>query len=115
MNESLRKVVLRAGAVLTAILSGHASAQIAPTYVSGRIIDVTFAQDFVMIRVDTGLPDNCVGTAWGWMKVAPENKAMTAFVVGLWMRGDAALTNVTVYTGGLVGGYCRVDQIDPVG
>jgi hypothetical protein len=31
------------------------------------------------------------------------------------MRGDAAQTMVTVYTGGLVNGYCRVDQIDPVG
>jgi len=115
MKASIQKVVLRASIVLVALIAGHASAQTAAIYVSGHISNVTFAQDYVMIMVDSGLPDNCAGTAWGWMKVAPENKAMTAFVIGLWMRGDAAQTNVTVYTGGIVGGYCRVDQIDPVG
>jgi len=40
---------------------------------------------------------------------------MTAFVIGLWMRGHAGQVNVTVYTDGLVGGYCRITQIDPVG
>jgi hypothetical protein len=49
------------------------------------------------------------------MKIPPENKAMSAFVLGLWMRGDAAVTVVTVYTDGLVDGYCRITQIDPIG
>jgi hypothetical protein len=68
-----------------------------------------------MIMLDVGLPSNCEGTAWGWMKVPPENKAMTAFVIGLWLRGDASSTDVSVYTDGVVGGYCRITQIDPVG
>jgi hypothetical protein len=99
-----------AAAILT--LMTH-SAQAAPTYLTGRINDVTFSWDWVMIRLDAGIPDNCAGTPSGWMKVQPEYKAMTAFVIGLWMRGDAAQTVVTVYTDGLVGGYCRITQIDP--
>jgi hypothetical protein len=91
-----------------------ASAQTYSTYVSGRISNVTFADDYVMIMVDTGLPDNCAGSAWGWMKIPTTSKPMAAFVLGLWMRGDAASTVVTVYTDGLVGAYCRVTQIDPV-
>jgi hypothetical protein len=42
-------------------------------------------------------------------------KAMTAFVLGLWMRGDAAQTLVVVYTDPLVGSQCTINQIDPAG
>jgi hypothetical protein len=92
-----------------------AVAQTAPSHVSGHISNVTFVDDYVMIMVDAGLPGNCVGTSWGWMKIPLASKAMAAFAVGLWMRGDAASTAVTVYTDGLVDGYCRITQIDPVG
>jgi hypothetical protein len=85
----------------------------APTYMSGHIIDVTFAGEDVLIRLDTGLPDNCVGTSFGWMRIPPEYKPLSAFVIGLWMRGDEQQTQVTVYTDGLVGSYCRISQIDP--
>ena len=43
----------------------------------------------------------------------PSFFAMTAFVLGLWMRGDASSVSVTIYTDGLVNGYCRINQIDP--
>jgi hypothetical protein len=85
----------------------------APNYIQGRISNVTFAHDFVMVMVDSGLPENCVGTGWGWLKIPAENKPMIAFVTGLWLRGDSASTFVTVYTDGLVDGYCRITQIDP--
>jgi hypothetical protein len=115
MNQAIRKTLLGITIVMASFFNGNASAQIAATYVSGHISNVTFASDVVMIMVDAGLPDNCVGSGWGWMKISSEKKAMMAFVLGLWMRGDAAQTVVTVYTGGLVDGLCRVDQIDPVG
>jgi hypothetical protein len=95
------------------VASGAANAQ--PTYVSGHINDITFAWDALLLRVDAGLPDNCAGTSYGWMKIPVENKSMNAFVVGLWMRGDAQQVVVTVYTDGLLNGYCRVTQIDPAG
>jgi len=99
--------------LLGALFAPHVQAQTAPTYVSGHISNVTFAGDYVMIMVDAGLPDNCAGTPWGWMRIPPEYKPMIAFVTGLWMRGDAAQIAVSVYTDGIVGGYCRITQIDP--
>ena len=106
-----RNIPVVFAALVSITLSASVSA--APTYISGHIYDVTFAGDSVMIRIDTGLPDNCVGSPYGWIKIPPEDKPMAAFVVGLWMRGDEASTNVTVYTNGLVGGYCQAGQLDP--
>lgn len=81
-------------------------------YQSGRITNVTFT-DSVLIMLDTGVPTNCTGTPWGWMKIPAENKAMIAFVTGLWLRGDSASVTVVVYTTGLSDGWCIVNQIDP--
>jgi hypothetical protein len=106
---------LCAGILAVLLISSAASAQSGPTYISGRINNISFAHDYVMVMVDTGLPDNCVGTAYGWMKIPAANKSIIAFVTGLWLRGDAATTVVTVYTDGLVEGYCRISQVDPAG
>jgi hypothetical protein len=93
----------------------HADRAIAgPNYIHGFISNVTFTDDEVMIMVNAGLPDNCAGTPWGWMRIPATSKTMAAFIIGLWLRGDAQSTNLTVYTDGLVSGYCRVTQIDPV-
>ncbi|HEU5134647.1 MAG TPA: hypothetical protein VFU13_05845 [Steroidobacteraceae bacterium] len=99
-------------AVLGAV---SATASAATNYVQGHINNVTFAGDEVLIQVDVGLPDNCIGTHYGWMRIPPEYKSMNAFVIGLWMRGDASQTLVVVYTEGLAGSYCRIGQIDPAG
>jgi hypothetical protein len=104
-----------AAAVVASMMLTAANAQTAPTYASGRISNVTFAGNEVLIMLDVGHPGNCAGTAWGWMRVPPEYQAMNAFVIGLWMRGDASQVTVTVYTDGLVGSYCRISQIDPAG
>jgi hypothetical protein len=104
-----------AGAVAVLMMGPGANAQTSPTYTSGHISNVTFAGNEILIMVDAGLPGNCIGTSWGWLRIPPENHAMNAFVIGLWMRGDASQVTVTVYTDGLVGGYCRISQIDPVG
>jgi hypothetical protein len=105
--------ILASIAVLTGLA---ASAQAEPTYLSGRISNVAFAGDQTMIMLDTGLPGNCAGSPYGWMIIPGEYKAMAAFVLGLWMRGDAPQVQVTVYTDGLVlGGYCRINQVDPAG
>ena len=114
MVTTARRVVLALAATLSiALLPSPVRA--ASSYVSGHVVDVTFASDWVMIRLDAGLPDNCVGSSYGWMKIPPENKPMNALAIGLWMRGDEANVVVTVYTDGLVGGYCHITQIDPQG
>jgi len=104
---------LKLFAVLAGITAGAAPAQAASTYLSGHINNVTFGSSSIMIMLDTGLPDNCAGSPCGWMVVPDSYKSMVAFVLGLWMRGDQAEVGVTVYTDGLVNGYCRVNQIDP--
>lgn len=98
--------------IIAMCFAAHA-ANAASNYQTGHIADVTFLGDAVMLRLDSGQPDNCTGTAWGWIKVPVANKSMSAFVIGLWMRGDATTTTVTVYTDGVVDGYCRSTQIDP--
>jgi len=59
--------------------------------------------------LDTGVPDNCVGTAYGWM-VIPET-AKTMITVALLAR----LQNwpVVVYTDARTSGYCTINQLDP--
>jgi hypothetical protein len=95
-------------------LSVAQSASAAENYQSGRITNVTFVATGVLIMLDSGLPTNCTGTPFGWMMIPSEAKPISAFVLGLWLRGDAASEPVTVYTTGRVGGgYCQVDQIDP--
>jgi hypothetical protein len=91
------------------------SAVAGPNYVQGHISNVTFAGDSVLIMIDAGFPDNCANTPSGWMLVPPEYKPLSAFVLGLWLRGDAAQVQVTVYTEALAGWYCRISQIDPAG
>lgn len=106
---------LRSLAILLATVCSMLAAPVkaGPTYISGHISNITFAGDSVLIMIDAGLPDNCAGTSYGWMKIPPEYKSMTSFVLGLWMRGDESQVYVSVYTEGLVSGYCRISQIDP--
>jgi hypothetical protein len=84
-----------------------------PNWQYGHINNITVAGDDVLVRLDTGLPDNCTGTAFGWMIVPSAAKAMKAFVLALWARGDMNSVSVTIYTDGMVGSYCQVNQVDP--
>jgi len=106
-----RTLKLLVSLVATVSLTGPAHA--APTYLSGHIFDVTFSGASVLIRLDTGLPDNCIGSPYGWIVIPETYKPMIAFVLAGWMRGDLGQINVTVYTDGLVNNYCRVNQFDP--
>jgi hypothetical protein len=110
----LPKVGLFAAFALALTLSAELAIA-GPVSSHGHITNVTFEGDTVMVMLDSGPPDNCVNTAWGWLKIPAASKAMASFVLGLWLRGDASSTLVTIYSDGLVDGYCRVTQIDPVG
>src|SRR5882724_10108244 len=96
-----------------ALLSGQ-PALAYDTYQVGHISNVTFADDSVFIILDTGVPTNCTGTPYGWMVVPAANKAMTAFVLGLWLRGDISQVSMAVYTSGRdSSSFCQINQIDP--
>jgi hypothetical protein len=85
-----------------------------PSHQLGRINNITVAADDVLIKLDSGLPDNCAGTNFGWMLIPSTSKALKALVLALWARGDMSSTSVTAYTDALVGSYCHINQIDPV-
>lgn len=68
----------------------------------------------VLIQVNTGLPGNCSGTTAGWMWIPASSSAMTAYVLGLWLSGNAGSVTVTVDTTGLASnGFCQVVQVQP--
>jgi hypothetical protein len=105
------RVLLGAVLAMTVQTAGAAS-----DFVTGRITASSFVGTTIFIRVDTGLPDNCAGTPFGWMVIPATAKPMAAFVIGLKLRGDLSETGVTVYTTGRdASGYCQIAQIAPVG
>jgi len=82
-------------------------------YENGHITRVSYYLDLVLISVDSGVPTNCSGTPSGWIAIPAANKAMQAFVTGLWMRGDALDKSFTFYTGGIgTSGFCELGQLD---
>lgn len=85
-----------------------------PGHQSGNLANVTVMGETVMIQLDSGLPDNCAGTAYGWMMIPAQYKSMVALILAVWARGDGSSTAMTVYTSGLVNGYCQINQIDPL-
>jgi hypothetical protein len=91
------------------------NAQAAFNYLSGYIIGITYLDDSVMVMLNTGVPDNCVGSPSGWIQIPATNKAMQGYVTGLWLAGNASQTPVYIYTQGLPspGAYCLVKQINP--
>jgi hypothetical protein len=99
-------------AAVMALASTSAAAY--DSYQAGRITNLTVAGNTILIMLDTGMPDNCAGTPSGWLQIPEASKVMQALALGIWMRGDAAQTNVTVYTDARTGGgYCQINQIDP--
>jgi hypothetical protein len=80
------------------------------SWLGGNIINVTSWPGGLMIALDTGLPDNCLGSPYGWMKIAETSKTMIAVTL------LARIQNVpvVVYTDGKdSSGYCVINQVDP--
>ncbi len=82
-----------------------------PNWNSGNVTNYTAIQGGILIMLDTGVPDNCAGTPYGWMIVAEEDKALTAMVL---MKINQENMGATVYSGGtFYRGICRVIQYEP--
>ena len=104
---------IQTAVALLASIAGPCVAE--ATWKTGHINNITVAVDDVLVKLDSGLPDNCTSTAFGWLLIPSSAKATKAFVLALWARGDMSSTVVTIYTtAGVVGNYCHVDQIDPI-
>jgi hypothetical protein len=80
-----------------------------PNYIYGNIINYSSLQGGLLIMIDTGIPDNCSGTPYGWMIISQEDKAMLAVAL---MNISLDKMGVGVYSDGTwVQGICRVTQL----
>ena len=88
------------------------NAQSASYYQVGKIKNITAVTGGIMIMMDTGLPDNCAGTPFGWLLIKQEYAAITSVVLAAWASGNKS---GVVYTSGRENGtgYCLVNQFDP--
>lgn len=84
-----------------------------PYHQAGKISDITVGTLGLMLKMDSGLPDNCAGTPYGWMLVDQQHTALTSVVLAAWA---AQRTEGVIYTSGRAAdtGYCLVSQFDPV-
>jgi len=81
---------------------------------AGRLLPPPSLLKCILIKVDAGLPSSCGNTLFGWMWIPASSSAMTAYVAGLWLSGNAGSVTVAVYTTGLASnGYCQVVQVQP--
>ncbi len=56
-------------------------------YLSGNIINLTSVTSGLMIMLDSGIPNNCRGTPYGWILIKEENKAITSVALTMWASG----------------------------
>lgn len=83
----------------------------APSWVCGRITRVTSTDDGLMIMMNSGeVPENCVGTPYGWMLIPEEKKAMISAAL---LAASLKKTDVCIYTKNIVPGkWCTIGQVD---
>ena len=106
----MKKFVANAMGAFFFSLAAYSSA--ASHYISGSISNLTVTTEGIMVMVTGGLPDNCIGTPWGWMLIKQENAALTSVVLASWVSGN---TNGTFYTSASESGhYCTINQFDPI-
>ncbi len=85
-----------------------------PHYLGGNIKNITTNTQGMLIMLDSGVPDNCAGTASGWMQINKEDSTMTALVLAMWANGKRT---ATIYTNAKPAdkSFCVVNQVDPAG
>jgi hypothetical protein len=104
----MKKIAIIAVLIMV-VITGETVA--GPDYISGNVKNYTAIQGGLMIMVDTGVPDNCAGTPYGWLIIAEADKAMLAMA---FMRINQGNMGVTAYSDGdFYLGFCRVVQYDP--
>ena len=84
-----------------------------PNYQGGTITDLTAITSGIMIRLDSGVPDNCKGTPHGWMLVKQEHTAITSTVLTAWTSGNKSITVYTSGRGNSGSEFCEITQFDP--
>jgi hypothetical protein len=92
--------------------AGYAHAE--SNYKLGYITEYAFVGDTIVLRINTGVPDNCNSTSYGFMQIPAAYKSMQAYVLSLWFSGEATTRQVMVYTAAPSSTpYCTILQLNP--
>ncbi len=86
-------------------------------FLMGHIIDYTFISSGALIKLDMGVPGVCSNTPYGWMLIRNQDAAMMIAVSIIWSERNeqVGVQQVQVYTDGSTsGGFCLLNQVDPV-
>jgi hypothetical protein len=82
-----------------------------PDYISGTIINYTAVSGGLLIMFDSGIPDNCAGTPYGWIIIPETEKTMLAMAL---MRISQDNMQAAIYSSGqFYLGFCRANQFNP--
>jgi hypothetical protein len=109
LEEYVKHKVLIAIIALAVFQANNVAA--AESYLSGKITNITSTSAGLMLMLDTGLPDNCEGTPWGWMLIPKAETTMISVALAMYTSGRLS---VTVYTNPRAAtGWCTVNQFDP--
>ncbi|CAA0111347.1 Uncharacterised protein [BD1-7 clade bacterium] len=81
-----------------------------PHYLSGNLSNIASSNAALSIMLDTGVPDNCEGVPYGWMRIPEEDAAMVSMALSMWHTDKRRMT---VYTK-KVDESCIVYSLDPV-
>lgn len=80
-----------------------------PHYLSGKLSNIATGENSLSIMLDSGVPDNCEGVPYNWMRISGEHTTMTSMVLAMWISGKLEMT---VYTK-LENGKCYITSVDP--
>jgi len=81
-----------------------------PHYLGGKLKNIASSSTSLSIMMDTGVPDNCSGVSYNWMRIKKEDTVMISMIMSMWLSGKKELT---VYTTALTNGTCYIYSIDP--
>ncbi len=81
-----------------------------PHYLTGNMSNIASNSGHLSIMLDTGVPDNCQGVPYNWMRIKKEDTPIVSMALAMWMAGKY---KVTVYTK-MEDGVCYIVSFDPV-
>ena len=81
-----------------------------PHYLSGNIKNIATSSSSLSIMLHEGVPDNCQGVPFGWMRIKKDDTPMVSMALAMWLAGKY---KVTVYTK-MENGVCYIYSLDPI-
>jgi hypothetical protein len=81
-RESHGEIQMMRGVIACIFLLASSLATAAENYLTGRISNVTFFDNEILLQLDTGRPGNCATTTYGWIKVSSDSKLLQSVVLG---------------------------------